>query len=160
MPEPTFDLPAAHRWFAIEFNNRAWDLVEAPIRTADEADEMLRLAHAAATHWSAVGKPINELRARLLLALAHAVVGEGPAAVRFAKQCADLGAALDSELTPFDRASIAVSQACAQRSIGAVEIARRWELSARDISKQFDDADDQVVIERLLALETPHGRAS
>ena len=33
MPAPPFDLAQAHRWFAIEFNNQAWELVEKPSRS-------------------------------------------------------------------------------------------------------------------------------
>ena len=37
MPEPTFDLAAAHRWFAVEANNAAWALVGRDDRSSDEA---------------------------------------------------------------------------------------------------------------------------
>ena len=47
MSTPPFDLSKAHRWFAIELNNRAWELIEAPARTAEEAVEMVTAAHAA-----------------------------------------------------------------------------------------------------------------
>ncbi|NJM49445.1 MAG: hypothetical protein HC860_27425 [Alkalinema sp. RU_4_3] len=40
MSQPPFDVAVAHRWFAVEFNNRAWDLVEKTDRTADEAVEI------------------------------------------------------------------------------------------------------------------------
>ena len=33
-----FDLAKAHRWFAVEFNNLAWELYELPARTAEETD--------------------------------------------------------------------------------------------------------------------------
>ena len=62
MPEPPFEVSQAHRWFAVELNNRAWDLVEATERSPDETDEMIDSAHAACLHWRAVGVPLNALR--------------------------------------------------------------------------------------------------
>src|SRR5262249_51795110 len=118
MPTAPFDVPQANRWFGIEFNNAAWDLVEAPSRTADETERMLRLAHAACLHWESVGTPANEQRGLVLLALAHAVAGQGARAVALAKQCLAMGKSHDELLTPFDRAAAAACMARAQRSNG------------------------------------------
>jgi hypothetical protein len=60
MSAPPFELPKAHRWFGIEFNNAAWELVEAPSRTKSETERMLRLAHASCLHWESVGTPANQ----------------------------------------------------------------------------------------------------
>ncbi len=47
MKKPKFDPIEAHRWFAVEINNQAWDLLESDTRT-EEDDELLRnTAHAA-----------------------------------------------------------------------------------------------------------------
>ena len=63
------------RWFAIDCNNRTWDLTSKPERTPDEDREMLLGAYAAAFHWSKIGKPINDARADLTLAHVHALLG-------------------------------------------------------------------------------------
>lgn len=53
MPKtPEFDLAAAHRYFAAECFNRAWDLIDKPDRTPEEDDEMIRLNQASLYHWS------------------------------------------------------------------------------------------------------------
>ncbi|MEX0886456.1 MAG: hypothetical protein WD009_08465 [Phycisphaeraceae bacterium] len=75
-----------HRWFAVECNNRGWDLVNQAWRTPAEDDEMLASAHAAALHWSNVGEPINDARAAGLLAAAHAQCGRGDEAMRWARR--------------------------------------------------------------------------
>jgi hypothetical protein len=49
------------RYFAIEFNNRAWSLTTRP-RSADEDREMLNTAHASALHWNAIGTELNRMR--------------------------------------------------------------------------------------------------
>lgn len=117
-PNPPFDEAVAHRWFAVECNNQAWDLVEAASRTAEQDHRMVALAYAASLHWHEVGTDLNRLRASNLLATACAAVGDGSAAQRHAEAClawferlevADGAAAEDAKeksggVTDFDRA--------------------------------------------------------
>jgi hypothetical protein len=72
------------RWFAVESNNRAWDLLAQPARTAEEDRELLAAPHAAAFHWARVGKAINIARSDSLLAHVHARLGDGASARRHA----------------------------------------------------------------------------
>ena len=74
-----------HRFFAIECNNRAWDLVE-KVRTKDEDHEMLTVAHASAFHWSVAGEKCQHLRAKMLLAEVHALLGFGVSALSLAEE--------------------------------------------------------------------------
>jgi hypothetical protein len=69
-----------HRFFAASANNTAWTLAELP---ADELDPnaLLDAAHAAAWHWQEVGTELHRMRARMLLALAHARAGLGASAL-------------------------------------------------------------------------------
>ena len=50
--QPDFDHPAAHRYFAAECYNRAWDLINKPDRTPEENEQMLRLSLASHWHWT------------------------------------------------------------------------------------------------------------
>ena len=53
MPQtPEFDLAAAHRYFAADCFNKAWELIEKTDRTPAEDDEMLRLSLASHYHWT------------------------------------------------------------------------------------------------------------
>jgi len=83
------DIAKWHRWFAIESNNRAWDLAEKADRSALETDQMLEAAHAAALHWRAVGTELNVIRARLLLAHVLALAGDGALALPHARASFD-----------------------------------------------------------------------
>lgn len=74
------------RYFAIECNNLAWRLAETAGRTPEQDAEMLHAAHAAALHWGAVGTAVNAARAELLLAQVHALLGDEPAASRYARR--------------------------------------------------------------------------
>lgn len=73
----------AHRYFAIECNNKAWSLVEAPELTT-QREELLDLAHASAMHWQAIGNDLEKMRATMLLANVHAALGLGPSAMTYA----------------------------------------------------------------------------
>jgi len=85
LPEDA-DFKSWHRYFAIECNNRAWDLAGQAVRSEDEAWEMLNAAHAAAWHWNNVGTDLNQMRARSLLAEVHALMGFGQSALGLSGQ--------------------------------------------------------------------------
>jgi hypothetical protein len=74
-----------HRRFAVACNNRAWDLSE-QIRGSAEDEEMLNAAHASAWHWARVGSELNRMRATLLLAEVHALLGLGQSALAYAEK--------------------------------------------------------------------------
>lgn len=71
-----------HRFFAASANNAAWMLAEMPAAELD-AEALLDAAHAAAWHWQHVGNELNRMRARMLLALAHARAGLGTTALAY-----------------------------------------------------------------------------
>jgi hypothetical protein len=76
---------AWHRRFAAAGNNRAWDLCE-QTRNQAEDKEMLDAAHASAWHWAKVGSELNRMRATLLLAEVHALLGFGHSAMAYADE--------------------------------------------------------------------------
>ena len=118
MTPPPPDIPAAHRWFATEFNNRAWELVERRERTAEETIEMLQAAHAAAIHWQAVGTQVNLQRAENLLATAYLKAGRAEAALRYAERGLALSEKNGDVQTTFDRASALAACAKAKNAAG------------------------------------------
>jgi hypothetical protein len=74
-----------HRRFAAAANNRAWDL-SVQTRNAAEDQEMLNAAHASAWHWTKVGSELNRMRATMLLAEVHALLGFGQSALAYADE--------------------------------------------------------------------------
>lgn len=46
-----FDIKLAHKYFAVECFNRAWDFIDKPIRSKQEDDLMLQLSLASLWHW-------------------------------------------------------------------------------------------------------------
>jgi hypothetical protein len=74
-----------HKRFAMGCNNRAWEL-STETRTPAEDREMLDAAHSSAWHWGRIGTELNRMRATLLLAEVHALLGMGPSALAFAEE--------------------------------------------------------------------------
>jgi len=104
MPQPPFDIAVAHRWFAVECNNAAWDLLDQPQRDADESDRMAHLAHASMYHWRHAGDDLNELRALTLLTLVYVRLGDGATAAHYGARCAALSEGVGDRQSDFDRA--------------------------------------------------------
>ncbi len=113
MSDPAFDQNVAHRWFAVEFNNQAWELVESPARTADDTERMLSLSHAARVHWQSAGDALNHQRAECLLATAYVAAGMPEPAQRHASRCLEWVATNEGTQSPFDRAA---AYGCAARA--------------------------------------------
>lgn len=149
MTASPFDVPRAQRWFAVEFNNEAWELVEKPNRPPEETRRMIHLAHAAALHWSAVGEPINTERAECLLATAYAAAGRLETAALHIEFALALSENAVADETLFDRAALL---ACAARIFGRTSREAQGPRYAKLAKEAFDslaDADDRAVITKL-----------
>jgi hypothetical protein len=49
---PSFDSEQAHKYFSANCFNLAWELIGKPERTAEEDEQMIRLAQASLWHWT------------------------------------------------------------------------------------------------------------
>jgi len=79
-----------HRWFAVEFNNEVWDLLDGgvgPDSPAADRDLVLYGAYASARHWAECGTAANTARGEHLIARAVLAVGEPGLALRHARRC-------------------------------------------------------------------------
>lgn len=75
-----------HKQLASRCNNRAWALSVQASRSPAEDREMLDAAHASAYHWGQVGTELHRMRATMLLAEVHALLGHGATALEMATQ--------------------------------------------------------------------------
>ena len=149
MASPPFDVRRAHEWFAVELNNRAWDLVEADRRSEADAERMIHAAHASCLHWLEVGDALNHLRAQYLLATAYTRAGIAEAAVRHAERCLALVREADGKPTPFDRATAHGCAAAAFALAGRTDDARRECQLATAAAAALDDPSDAALFRRL-----------
>jgi hypothetical protein len=155
MTEPPFDLARAHRWFAVECNNLAWELVEAPNRSPEDVERMLHAAHAAYFHWRQVGTLLNHLRAECLLATAYAVAGLAEPAGRHAERCLALSVQAGDEQTLFDRATAHGAAAKAYALAGRPQEASAHQRRAAEAAVHLDDPNDRRVFEALYGIDSP-----
>ena len=144
MSEAPFDLAKAHRWFAVEFNNLAWELYELPARTAEETERMVDAAHASVHHWRQIGTAVNALRGQILLASVHTLAGHGESAARHGYRLLELLSSAEG-VTPFDRASAFASAAGAMALVGKAGEADRLRIEARQALDALTDEDDRKV---------------
>lgn len=157
MVEAPFDLQRAHRWFGVECNNNAWDLLEKPNRTSGENEQLIHLAHAACLHWKEVGTPVNHQRAQILLANVYARLGEAHAAMRHAKRTLELMETNGDEQTIFDRAT---SYACAARAYacnGDKVRARELKQTAIEYADQMTDPEEKEVFDKMCKSDDWYG---
>ena len=49
---PPFEIAAAHRYFAADCFNKAWDLIDKSERTPEEDEQMIGLGQASLWHWT------------------------------------------------------------------------------------------------------------
>jgi hypothetical protein len=149
MPWP-MDQASAERWFAVEFNNEAWSIIESQSASPEQIERLLHLAHAACLHWSAAGDSLNRQRALGLLAHAYAAAGRGELSVEYAEQARRLGEEHSDKQTPFDRAEACATMAIALGAAGRLSDADPWRAKALAAATELEP-DDGAVIERLLA---------
>ena len=142
--EPEFDVTKAHRWFAVEANNAAWDLLEKPQRADGDAAAMVHLAHAAAWHWSKVGGAIQQCRAHVLLAAVHLSLGHKAEAVRSANRASHLLEESENA-TDFDRASVWRIYANVCRDVGNDAGVDRLEASLATVWDRLGVEEREVI---------------
>jgi len=149
MPEAPFDIARANRWFAVELNNRTWDMVEATERNAQDSELMIHAAHAACYHWLQAGDLLNHLRAQCLLATAYTAAGHAEAALRHATRCLDLSQLAGDEQTPWDRAITYGCAAQAFASAGQTVEATALQTQAQEAADALTDPADREYFDRI-----------
>jgi heme-degrading monooxygenase HmoA len=136
------------RWtrrLAVESNNRAWRLAEAPSRTGAEDEEMLHCAHAAALHWSKVGTELHNARAIMLLGHVEALLGDGHSALPHAREAFDFVTSRDSAAWEVAFAHAVLANAAA--AAGERELhAKHYEI-AGTLGKDLADAEERAIFE-------------
>jgi hypothetical protein len=150
-PSPE-DTQAWHKRFAMQCNNRAWDL-STQQRTPQEDREMLDAAHASAWHWAKIGTELNHMRAAMCLAEVHALLGHGQIALAYAQEMRAyfLGRETDDWEVAFTHAIYAHAAAVA----GKADEHRAAYQAAIDAVAAIKDDEDRVIVEKTFAQVPP-----
>jgi hypothetical protein len=145
---------AWRRYFAMECNNRAWQLSVEP-RDILKDREMLNAAHGAAWHWEVVGTDLNRMRATTLLAEVHALLGHGATALAYAREMRDYfltkGNAPDWEVAlthaVYAHAAYAAGELAAYRAA--------YQSAATAIAAISDEEDRAIVLKTFKQVTVP-----
>lgn len=145
----TLDANPWHKRFAAQANNRAWDLTTMA-RTPAQDREMLDAAHASAWHWDAIGTELNRMRATMLLAEVHALLGHGASAFEFAQTMHAYF--VDNPQTPdWELAFAHAIQAHAAAVAGVSAIHRRAFDNASAAIQAIASAEDRAIVMKTFA---------
>jgi hypothetical protein len=140
------DIAKWQKWFAVTCNNRGWELVDTPGRTPSDVHEMLHAAHAAAWHWARVGTTLNEARANMLLGMAHAMAGDGPLGLRYAKLAFNY---FNEHGAPdWEQAFAHATLAAAARAAGDASLHAEHYAEAKRLGDAIASPDDRAVFLR------------
>jgi hypothetical protein len=140
---------ARHRSQAIEANNSIWELLDGP-RSADDDEELVRRAYAAAYHWDrAAGRgPEHAARAAYMIAKAQLAVGQPALALAAADRCMAL--CTRHALVDFDLAYAHEGRARALHALGrGNEAQAEWQAAH---AVPIADPQDREILEGDLAV--------
>lgn len=144
--EPEFDVAAAHRYFAADCFNRAWDFIDRSERTLAEVDAMLHAAHASAWHWrQRLDCTPNTLSVSYWqLARVHTLAGQTQAAARYAA----LALEFSQGESPFCRGYAYEALARAARAAGDRAAALAHLTEAQRCLEEVTDPEERALLAR------------
>jgi hypothetical protein len=146
---PADDIATWQRKTAMRCNNRAWELSVKP-RTHTEDREMLDAAHAAAFHWGEIGTELNRMRASMLLAEVHALLGNGALALRIAEPMR-LYFLAKNDTPDWEKAFTHAVHAHAAHAAGDASAHRASYGRAQEAMAAIADAEDRKVVAETFA---------
>jgi hypothetical protein len=139
---------------AMRCNNRAWALSIQPRNAADDR-EMLDAAHTSAYLWAQVGTELNRMRATMLLAEVHALLGHGSTAMLLAKQMRDYF--VDRSDTPDWELAFthAIHAHCAHAAGNLVMHRAAYQEAVAALAAVADDEDREIVARTFSQVPAP-----
>jgi len=141
---PSFDIAAAHKYFAAQCFNQAWDLIEKKDRTPADNREMLALNQASIYHWLQ-RDDCNDQRLSVgywQASRIQAILGNAPEALRYAQVCLDHSRALP----PFFLGYAHEALARAQKLAANPRAAREHLDTALELASKVGSKDDRELL--------------
>ena len=148
--QPDFDLATAHRYFAVNCFNQAWDLIDKTDRTPDEDEEMLRLSLASTWHWTqrADCTPTNLSIGYWQTARIYTLLGQVDNARRYGRLC--LKISQESEVESFALGFAYEALARAEMVAGnRTQMEAHLEKARRVCDSMTDEEDRQQLLKDL-----------
>lgn len=147
--QPDFDAELANRWFAADYFNRVWELLEKVGRTPDEDERMISLCHASLSHWQEWPNCTNTKRSigYWQLARVYAILGQADNARHYAELCLRYS----QNEAPFYRGYAHEALARAAQVAGNQDDIAQHLREARRFAAEVTDEDDREALENDLA---------
>ena len=143
------------RELGVELFNKTWALMEAGVRTTEEADRLLHCAHASAYHWAQAGTIATRARSEWQCSRVYAVLGRAEPALHHARRCLELCESAPDEVEEFDLPFAYEALARAFAVAGEEAASREWVARARAAAEKIVDEDDRLLLETDLATIPP-----
>jgi tetratricopeptide (TPR) repeat protein len=152
MKQPEFDLGVAHKYFAAECFNRAWDLIEKKDRSQEENDAMLALSMSSFWHWTQRSdhNAENISVAYWQLSRIFVLLDQSFNALRYGELC--LAISKDPSLPPYCLGYAYEALARAHMKLGSTEKAMTYIEEAKKVSEDMKDPKTKKML--LADLET------
>ncbi len=146
MPEPKIDLAAAHRWFAVDCFNRAWEYINKPERTPDEDEEMIRLSLASTWHWTQRPDCTNINRAIGLwqIARVYTLAGQAENARRYGQMCLEVSQ--NPDMPPFYLGYAYEALARAESLGGDRQVVKALVMEGKRLAEQVAEEEDRSLL--------------
>jgi DNA-binding transcriptional MerR regulator len=146
MPTPPFTLdPDDERRLAATLFNHTWELLEKPVRSIADDDEMIHSAHASRYHWGVVGNATNYARGEWQCSRVYSVLGRSEPALYHANRCLSLS--VENDLSAFDIGCGHEALARAYRVAGRPDKVREHLELADAQSAKIVDAEDRKILD-------------
>ena len=131
------------RHFAVECNNRAWQLAEQVERSVGENEEMVHAAHAAALLWEGIGDETHRARGWLLLGHALGLAGHGAEGLGYARRSLEFF--LARECPDWEIAFAHLAVASAARAAGEAALFQTERAEAARLGEAIADPEDREI---------------
>lgn len=154
IPEPPFELQAAHRYFAPTCFNRAWTYLDKSELSSEEAEAMLAASYASLWHWTQRDDcaPAKLAIGYWQLSRVYAVLGDARSAERYGRL--SLTNASDPSAPPFCRAYAHEALARAAAAGGdRTEMARQIDEARREAAGIEKEEDKEGLFKDLAEIE-------
>jgi len=143
--EKTFTEFEAQLFFAKQFNDKTWELLDKQERTQEENELLVDYAHASLAHWRAAGTGVHLQRGAWMLARVNAVLGNTQVALQYAQRCLELTEQHKDQLSDFDFAFAYECMARTQALAGNQAEAHKYIAMADKAGAAIKDEEDRQI---------------
>ncbi len=145
--ENKYTIEDANHYFAVEYNNSIWPLLEKNEKSDDAYDEIINLAHASLLHWSRSPKckKANLARGEFMVTIAYLHAGRRNAALYHAERGMKLTKDFQSEMEDFDLAYAAMEMAGALHLADKKDEAAQYLEEAKALGEKIKDPEDKKI---------------